>query len=86
MMRTSNTASQADEVTSPVSEVMNYRGLSMYLKMAEGTLRHKVMRGEIPFFKIGGSVRFSKRHIDVWLEKHHRRPGSKGQETLGVEP
>jgi len=56
----------------PVDEVMDYQGLSAYLKMAQGTLRHRVMRGEIPYFKIGHSVRFSKRHIDLWLEGHHR--------------
>ena len=48
-------------------EVMNYRGLSMYLKMAEGTLRHWVMNDKIPHFKIGKSVRFAKKEIDKWL-------------------
>jgi excisionase family DNA binding protein len=59
----------------PTDEVMDYRGLSKYLKFAYGTLRHKVMRGEIPFYKIGGSVRFSKRQIDAWLEEKQRKPG-----------
>lgn len=53
-------------------EVMDYRGLSAYVKLAHGTLRHKVMKGEIPFFKIGSSVRFSKKDIDVWLETHRK--------------
>ena len=52
----------------PTDEVMDYRGLSVYLKLAEGTLRHRVMRGEIPYIKIGRSVRFAKKHIDRWLE------------------
>ena len=56
-----------------MDEVMNYRGLSTYMKLAQGTLRHKVMRGEIPYFKIGWSVRFSKREIDLWLAEHHHR-------------
>jgi len=30
-------------------EVMNYQGLSAYLKISQGSLRHKVMRGGIPF-------------------------------------
>ena len=54
------------------NEVMDYRGLSMYLKLSQGTLRHWVMHGKIPFYKIGSSVRFAKKHIDVWLEEHHR--------------
>jgi excisionase family DNA binding protein len=53
-------------------EVMDYRGLSVYLKMAHGTLRHKVMRGEIPFYKIGSSVRFAKKDIDAWLAGYRR--------------
>jgi len=53
-------------------EVMNYKGLSEYLKLSQGTLRHKVMNNEIPFFKIGSLVRFSKKRIDAWLEEHHR--------------
>jgi excisionase family DNA binding protein len=56
-------------------EVMDYRGLSVYLKMAQGTLRHKVMRGEIPFFKINSSVRFAKKDIDKWLAERRRAPG-----------
>ena len=62
-------------------EVMDYRGLSGYVKLAEGTLRKKVMRGEIPFFKIGRSVRFSKKRIDAWLEEHKREPGQAGGKT-----
>ena len=59
----------------PTDEVMDYRGLSVYLKAAQGTLRHKVMRGEIPYIKIGRSVRFVKKQIDVWLAGR-----SKGQQ------
>ena len=55
------------------SDMLDYSGLSAYLKMAQGTLRRKVMRGEIPFFKIGRSVRFSKIKIDIWLEANNRK-------------
>jgi excisionase family DNA binding protein len=53
-------------------EVMDYKGAAAYLKMAAGTLRHKVMKGSIPFFKIGSSVRFSKNDIDAWLKEHRK--------------
>ena len=33
--------------------MMDYRGLPVYLKIAQGTLREKVMRGEISYIKIG---------------------------------
>jgi excisionase family DNA binding protein len=67
-------------------EVMDYKGLSAYLKMAQNTLRHKVMRGAIPFFKIGKCVRFSKNDIDAWLEKHRRKPKRKGENSGGLFP
>ena len=57
-----------------MDEVMDYRGLAAYMKYSQDTLRQKVMRKEIPYFKIGASVRFSKKHIDAWLEEHHREP------------
>ncbi|MDR0497752.1 MAG: helix-turn-helix domain-containing protein [Treponema sp.] len=69
----------------PTDEVMNYRGLSAYLKMAQGTLRHKVMRGEIPYFKIGQSVRFAKKHIDLWLEGRAKGPQGKKAGNGGGE-
>jgi excisionase family DNA binding protein len=56
----------------PPDEVMDYRGAAAYLKMAAGSLRHKVMKGTIPFFKIGSSVRFSKNDIDAWLKEHRK--------------
>jgi len=65
----------------PENEVMDYRGLAVYLKMSENTLRHKVMRGEMPYIKIGSSVRFVKKHIDVWLEG--QKKGAKGGQVEG---
>jgi len=64
-------------------DVMGYRGLSVYLKLSQNTLRHKVMRGTIPFFKIGGAVRFSKRKIDAWLEEHHKDSKRKQKRKAG---
>jgi len=53
------------------NDVMSYKGLSAYLKLSQGNLRQKVMNGKIPFLKIDGAVRFSKKHIDAWLQEHH---------------
>jgi len=63
---------KAIEQAAFADEVMDYRGLSAYLKLAQNTLRHKVMRNEIPFYKIGSSVRFCKKDIDEWLAGHKR--------------
>jgi excisionase family DNA binding protein len=58
-------------------EVMDYRALAAYLKLAEGTLRHYVMMKRIPFTRIGSRVRFLKREIDRWLLERSSRPAGK---------
>ena len=63
----------------PTNEILNYRGLAVYLKVAENTLRHWVMKGTIPYIKMGSSVRFAKKHIDAWVEGQ-----SKGVKKLPV--
>jgi len=62
-------------------DVFDYRGLSAYLKLSPNTLRHKVADGKIPFFKIDGAVRFSKRRIDEWIEKLQREGKKKNPEN-----
>jgi excisionase family DNA binding protein len=64
-------------------EVMDYRALAGYLKLAEGTLRHYVMERRIPFVKVGVRVLFLKGEIDRWLLERNRRPGGKGAEKSG---
>jgi excisionase family DNA binding protein len=58
-------------------EVMDYRALAAYLKLAEGTLRHYVMDRSIPFVKVGSHVRFLKTEIDRWLLERNRRPAER---------
>jgi excisionase family DNA binding protein len=53
-------------------EVFDYHGLAAYLKIPEGTLRHWVIEGRVPFSKLGVHVRFSKSVIDKWFKEHHR--------------
>jgi excisionase family DNA binding protein len=65
-------------------EVMDYKALAAYLKLAEGTLRHYVMERTIPFAKIGTRVRFLKPEIEMWLLERNRRPAKK--ETAKGEP
>jgi excisionase family DNA binding protein len=55
-------------------EVMDYRTLVAWLKVAEGTLRHYVMDKSIPFVKVGAHVRFLKGEIDKWLLERNRHP------------
>ena len=69
------------EIDLAANEVMSYKGLSAYLKLSQGTLRQKVMNGKIPFFKIDGAVRFSKKKIDAWIEEKHKaiKPENNGE-------
>jgi excisionase family DNA binding protein len=60
-----------------VDEVMDYKALAAWLKLAEGTLRHYVMEGRLPFVKIGAHVRFLKPEIEKWLLERNRRPTGK---------
>jgi excisionase family DNA binding protein len=55
-------------------EVMDYKGLAAYLKVAPGTLQHYVMKKRIPFTKVGVLVRFLKTEIDRWLLEGTNRP------------
>ena len=71
------------ETDTTADEVMSYKGLSTYLKLSQGTLRHKVMCNKIPFFKIDGAVRFSKKKIDAWLEEHHKGAKRKQAQNSG---
>jgi excisionase family DNA binding protein len=75
------------KITEPqTDEVLDYRGLSKYMKVAYGTLRHWVMEGKIPYFKIGRNVRFSKKAIDEWLVKYHREAENPVADNTGGLP
>jgi excisionase family DNA binding protein len=65
-------------------EVFDYHGLAAYLKIPEGTLRHWVIEGRIPFAKLGFHVRFSKKAIDKWFEENRR--DRKGTGGAGEKP
>jgi len=62
-------------------DVMNYKGLAAYLKLSQSSLRHKVIAGTIPFFRIDGAVRFSKKKIDEWLDELHTKTKKRTKEN-----
>jgi excisionase family DNA binding protein len=64
-------------------EVFDYHGLAVYLKIPEGTLRHWVIEGRVPFSKLGVHVRFSKNVIDRWFKEHQRDCRNVGKKTGG---
>lgn len=54
--------------------VFNKDGLSEYLKVSQSTINKLICNKQIPYFKIqtgqSGGVRFYKRNIDTWIQRH----------------
>jgi excisionase family DNA binding protein len=42
-----------------------------YLGYAEGTIRNKASAGEIPFLKLGASLRFRRSQLDAWIAEQN---------------
>ena len=50
-------------------EIMTLREVAGYLKLAEKTAYRLAAEGKIPGFKVGGSWRFKKADIDLWISR-----------------
>lgn len=54
--------------------VYNKKSLSEYLNVSESTINKLIVNKQIPYFKIqqgqSGGVRFSKKDIDRWIQRH----------------
>lgn len=55
-------------------QYFDIKELSDYLCIKVNTLYGKVHRKEIPFYKLGGLIRFKKTDIDAWLEDSKYTP------------
>jgi excisionase family DNA binding protein len=49
--------------------LMTAKEAGEYLGLAEGTIRNKASRNEIPFVKLGVALRFRKSELDRWVEE-----------------
>jgi len=49
------------------NELMTVDEVAQYLKMKKSTIYDKVHTRTIPFLKNGGSSRFRRKHIDLWM-------------------
>ena len=65
---------------SEADEVMTVKEVSVYLRLAQSTVYKLVNEGKLPGRKVGGTWRFSKKGLDVWLRE---RP-STNTETLPI--
>jgi excisionase family DNA binding protein len=48
-------------------ELMTVKEVAKYLKLTDLTIRRKVKTGELPYIKMGRSIRFEKSEIDAWV-------------------
>lgn len=49
------------------NELMTVKELAVCLRTKEQSIYDKVHARTIPFLKYGNSLRFNKKHIDIWL-------------------
>jgi excisionase family DNA binding protein len=56
----------------PQDAILTPAQLAQYLHVARQWVYERVSRGEIPYFKAGGHLRFRKFEIDKWIEDQSR--------------
>ncbi len=50
------------------NELMTVEEVEKYLKVKKSTIYDKVHTRSIPFLKNGNTLRFRRKHIDLWLQ------------------
>ena len=53
-------------------EIMTLKEVAEYLKLAEKTAYRLAAEGKLPGFKVGGSWRFKKEDVAVWIENQKK--------------
>lgn len=51
--------------------LLDVTGAGEYLGLTESQVRGLVERRQIPFMKVGRSLKFDIRQLDRWIEKSH---------------
>ncbi len=57
----------------PMGRFLGVKELSEYLGVARGTVYQWVHEQKIPYYKIGGLVKFEQEKIDRWIKKREVR-------------
>lgn len=55
-----------------MGRLLDTAGAAEYLGESESKVRGWVERRQIPFMKVGRSLRFDVRQLDRWIEQGHR--------------
>lgn len=53
-------------------EIMTLKEVADYLKLADKTAYRLAAEGKLPGFKVGGSWRFKREDILIWIEEKKR--------------
>jgi excisionase family DNA binding protein len=61
------------------TDIMTIRDVAGYLKLTEKTAYRLVSEGLLPGFKVGGSWRFRRSEIEIWIKKQEQEVGGLGQ-------
>ena len=73
-METSVNAPQSLAELRPQKRFMTVVDLADYLGISEDTVYTMVSQRSVPFTKVGRLLRFDRKAIDLWLEKHSVKP------------
>jgi excisionase family DNA binding protein len=65
----------------PESDILTITEVAEYLKVAERTIYRLAAAKKIPAFKVGGTWRFSRAEIDLWI----KRQMSEAQSSSGSD-
>ncbi|MGR5249901.1 methylation-associated defense system helix-turn-helix domain-containing protein MAD1 [Vibrio aestuarianus] len=53
-----------------VDQILTLKEVAAYLKLAEKTAYRLASEGKLPGFKVGGSWRFKREDLEVWIEEN----------------
>ena len=62
------------------SEILTIREVAEYLKVTERTIYRLAAAKKIPAFKVGGTWRFSRADLDIWIKHQSTVDQSDGED------
>ena len=54
-------------------ETLTIKELARYLKTSSSTIRRLIKEGNLPYFKVGGIIKFNKLSIDNWIKEQKEK-------------
>ena len=54
-------------------QIFTLKEVAAYLKLAEKTAYRLASEGQLPGFKVGGSWRFKREDIEIWIEEKKKQ-------------